>query len=80
MQSGPDGVFYARCIPAESQGAKGTTTIYRVKADADEVVDRYDWYGPTTVVLGWSPIVRNKVQAQAAARLAAYQAKKAAAV
>jgi hypothetical protein len=56
VQSGPGGVFYARCIPAETEGIKGTTTIYRVRKDKDDVVDTYDWYSKPGVVLGWSPI------------------------
>jgi hypothetical protein len=56
VQSGPDGVFYARCIPAGADGTEGTTTIYRVQKDADQVVDTYDWYSKAGVVLGWSPI------------------------
>lgn len=56
VQSGPDGVFYARCVPDAAQGSKGTTTIYRVRKDGDEVVDKYDWYARRGVVLGWSPI------------------------
>ncbi len=56
LQSGPDGAFYARCIPAAT-GGRGTTEIYRVKDGGDERVDRYEWYCKHGVVLGWSPIV-----------------------
>jgi len=56
VQSGPDGVFYARCIPEENTGTKGTTNIFRVAIDEDVLVDSYDWYSPRTVLLGWSPI------------------------
>lgn len=56
VQSGPDGITYARCIPSELQGRKGTTTIYRVWSDKDEILDVYDWYSPQGLVLGWSPI------------------------
>ena len=57
VQSMDGGIFYARCIPAEKKGSKGTTTIYRVEAEADEKLDVYDWYAPEGVILGWSPIV-----------------------
>ncbi len=56
VQSGPDGVFYARCIPDEAGGTKGSTTIYRVRKGQDEVVDSYDWYVRNGVVLAWSPV------------------------
>ena len=56
VQSGPDGAFYARCIPAGPDGTEGTTVIYRVQKGADQVVDAYDWYSKKGVVLGWSPI------------------------
>lgn len=49
-------VFYARCIPNENEGNKGTTTIYRVNKAGDEIVDSYNWYSPDGVILGWSPI------------------------
>lgn len=56
VQSGPSGVFYARCIPAEAAGTKGSTKIYRVRKEQDEVVDNYDWFVMNGVVLAWSPI------------------------
>jgi len=56
VQSGPDGVFYARCIPAALTGTSGSTEIYRVLPEHDERVDRYDWYTKYGVVLAWSPI------------------------
>ena len=55
VQSGPGGIFYARCIPTAKEGAAGRTEIYRVHEDRDELLDRYDLY-PRAVVLGWSPI------------------------
>jgi hypothetical protein len=54
VQSGPDGVFYARCVPADC--GPGSTKIFRVLGDTDKLVDSYDWYSPDGVVLGWSPI------------------------
>ena len=56
VQSGADGVFYARCIPAEAEGTGGRTEICRVGMERDEVIDRYDWYTAHGVVLGWSPL------------------------
>ncbi len=55
VQSGPDGVFYARCIPTDKDGNVGRIKIYRVEQDKDELIDTYDLY-PNAVVLGWSPI------------------------
>jgi hypothetical protein len=48
--------FYARCIPDQGEGNKGTTTIYRVRKETDEKIDTYNWYSPEGVVMGWSPI------------------------
>ena len=56
VQSGPDGVFYARCIPHETTGSAGFTDIYKVQKDHDQLVDHYDWFTKHGVVLGWSPI------------------------
>src|SRR5437879_3215435 len=56
VQSGPDGVFYARCNPAAATGTSGSTEICKVQKDQDEQVDRYDWYTKHGVVLGWSPM------------------------
>ena len=64
VQSGPGGVFYARCVPAEAQGARGATRIYRVGKDRDELLDTYGWYAKEGVVLAWSPIA-GKVAAMA---------------
>src|SRR4051794_6172373 len=56
VQSGADGVFYARCIPAADAGFAGTTRVYKVRREKDELLDTYNWYAPGGVVLGWSPI------------------------
>jgi hypothetical protein len=56
VQSGPDGVFYARCVPSADGKGPGSTKIFRVRADKDELVDSYDWYARDGVVLGWSPL------------------------
>ena len=41
VQSGPDGVFYARCIPDDATGSGGFVDIYFVRQDRDELVDHY---------------------------------------
>ena len=56
VQSGPDGVVYARCVPDSDNGSKGVTEVYRARKEGDALVDRYDWYTSKGVVLGWSPI------------------------
>jgi len=56
IQSGPDGVSYARCLPDADKGSAGTTKVYKVGRDKDELVDTYDWYTSRGVTLGWSPI------------------------
>jgi hypothetical protein len=56
VQSGPDGVSYARCVPDEKAGSGGTTRIYEVGREKDVLHDTYDWYAPGGVTLGWSPI------------------------
>src|SRR5438874_2333974 len=56
VQSGPGGIFYARCIPQDTTGSAGFTDIYRVQKERDEVVDHYGWFAKQGVVLGWSPI------------------------
>jgi hypothetical protein len=60
---GPDGVFCAKSVPVDeaSDGdVKGTTKVFRVRKDADELVDTYDWHAPREgqpgLVLAWSPI------------------------
>jgi hypothetical protein len=30
--------------------------VYQVDGDADRLLDRYDWYAPNGIVLGWSPL------------------------
>lgn len=55
LQSMEMGVVYARCVPEETKGTKGTTKIYRVGKDQDELMDSYNWYCKG-VVLAWSPI------------------------
>ena len=56
VQSGCDGIFYARCIPAADSGSAGYTDIYRVQTDKDKLIDHYDWFTKHGIYLGWSPI------------------------
>lgn len=49
-------IFYARCVPDGLEGTAGVTTIYRVRAEKDEVVDTYRWFSPRGVILGWTPM------------------------
>jgi len=57
---GLDGRFYAKSVPEKNMGTKGTTKVYRVGMDGDELLDSYDWYAPKQfqigMELGWSPI------------------------
>jgi hypothetical protein len=52
-----NGMFYAKAVPTELAGTKGTTKIYRVAAKEDTLLDSYDWYAPARfdgwLVLGW---------------------------
>lgn len=58
VQAFPDGgIFYARCLPDENEGDKGTTEILRVHKDGDKSIDKYEWYNKYGLHLGWSPIV-----------------------
>jgi hypothetical protein len=56
----PDGFMYAKAVPTDPAGTKGTTRIFRVTAKEDELLDTYDWYAPVLfgggITLGWSPI------------------------
>jgi hypothetical protein len=60
VQSAMHGVFYVKSVPTENEGTAGVTKVYRVRNEADELVDTYDWYAPQHrqpgVTLGWSPI------------------------
>ena len=61
--TGLGGGYYVKSAPedeAREGTTKGTTRIYRVRKDADELIDSYDWYAPRErqpgLVMGWSPI------------------------
>jgi hypothetical protein len=55
VQSGPDGVIYARCVPDGLAGSAGRTEVYSVGKQKDDLIAAYDWYAPEGVTLGWSP-------------------------
>jgi hypothetical protein len=56
VQSGPDGALYARCIPNALTGSAGSTRVYNVGREKDDLIETYDWYAEGGVSLGWSPI------------------------
>ena len=61
VTSHQDGLYYAKSVPADESGqsAQGTTKVYRVGRDGDELLDTYPWYAPrgvkTGMLLDWSP-------------------------
>jgi len=46
VQSGHYGSCYAKSIPAETYGSKGTTRVYLVRDKDDELAQTFDWYAP----------------------------------
>ena len=54
VQSGEGGSYYAKSIPAESYGSKGTTRVYLVKEKEDQLVETFDWYAPRIALMGTS--------------------------
>jgi hypothetical protein len=44
VASGDDGSCYAKSVPASISGNEGTTRVFRVKAEADELLAEYPWY------------------------------------
>lgn len=55
VQSAFNGKYYVRSVPAEAFGEKGTTKIFKVKSDADEILDEYPLFMRGELLLGWSP-------------------------
>ena len=49
------GPFYARCMPDDSKGSKGTTQILCVRREGDKAITTYAWYNRHGLVMGWSP-------------------------
>src|SRR5262245_22212626 len=57
VQSAFGGSYYVRSIPAEANGNKGKTQVFRVKSSGDELLDEYPVYMRGELYLGWSPIL-----------------------
>ena len=51
VQSGEYGSCYAKSIPAEAYGGKGTTRIYAVSDKDDKLIQTYDWYAPKIALI-----------------------------
>jgi hypothetical protein len=54
VQSGEYGSCYAKSIPAESYGSKGTTRVYLVREKEDLLELTFDWYAPQIALQGTS--------------------------
>lgn len=48
------GQFYAKSVPAENYGLKGTTKVYQVQPEQDQLLYTYDWYASTLYVEGFA--------------------------
>lgn len=46
VQASQYGRCYAKSIPSERYGNSGTTTVFRVVEQADEIVHQFNWYAP----------------------------------
>jgi hypothetical protein len=57
VQSAFGGSYYVRSIPSEDYGEKGTTKVFKVKRDGDELLDEYPVYMRGELLLGRSPII-----------------------
>lgn len=55
VQSGQDGVSYARVVP-EGKSWKGYTEIFKVDQAGDKLLHRIPFYAPGGVSLCWSPV------------------------
>src|SRR5690242_20675542 len=40
------GHYYAKSVPGEPSGSKGSTRIFRVREQDDELVCTFNWYAP----------------------------------
>jgi hypothetical protein len=54
VQSGEIGNCYAKSIPTEFYGSKGTTRIYLVREKDDELAFTFDWYARQIALLNTS--------------------------
>jgi hypothetical protein len=57
VQSTLSGDYYVRSVPSGDDGTEGTTKVFQVKRDGDELLDEYPVYMRGELYLGWSPIV-----------------------
>ena len=48
------GQLYAKCVPAESYGIKGTCRVFLVGPEQDELLQTYPWHSPDIFVEGFS--------------------------
>ena len=48
------GQFYAKSIPHERYGLKGSTRIYQVDEEEDILIQTYDWYSPQILLEGFT--------------------------
>ena len=44
VKSSPNGLIYAKAIPAAPFGSKGITKIYAVREGEDQLIESYNWY------------------------------------
>ena len=56
VKSGLDGFFYLKAIPKDSNGEEGSTKVFKVGKENDELVDEYNWYTKGELYMGWSPL------------------------
>jgi hypothetical protein len=55
VQSALGGTYYVRSVPSGDYGTEGTTKVFQVKRDGDELLDEYPVYMRGELYLGWSP-------------------------
>lgn len=53
VRSSQWGQFYAKSVPKERYGLRGTTTVYKVEEGQDTPLYVYDWYSPELYVEGF---------------------------
>ena len=54
VQSQDHGAYFAKAVPAEAYGGKGTTRIYLMREKEDQLVQTFDWYAPRIALTGTS--------------------------
>jgi hypothetical protein len=50
VRASQSGSCYARAVPDNPQGTKGTTTIYAVAPDGDKPIHSFSWYAASVYV------------------------------